>query len=281
MPVENPSPARNADYSAGTAVPTLTTVYALGSTGGFTAERRFEDISLNEQTAPIRVDVTGAVQIKFSASTLNDRLGEFITASDTYTNDSVTISCEDISGILVGDILTVGALSTLNSDFGTFISGYFGIAGGFESLYAEETSMTTISNEIFNAAAFKALISSDTSNNITHAGIKVLTGSITVSNVSKLIRYIVDGNVFNNRDPSGNDWGLVDKFQAGDLIWCASGITVTLNLGLNAENMLPVNTLAFSGAGSGGTSPFNWTASGAVGDLLSRTSHAPILFILV
>lgn len=282
MPAAEPNPARNADYSAGTAVPTATTVYALSSTGSFTAERQFEDVSLNVQTAPIRVDVTGAVQIKYSAATLNSQLGAYLTATDTYTNDSVTISCEDIDGIVAGDVLTVGALSTLNTDFAAFITAYFGIAGGFESIYNEEQSVNDISG-VFGASQFVSLVSSasDELNAVTHAGIKKLTGYITVSNVSQLIRYIVDGDVFNNRDPADpKDWGLVDKFQPGDLIWCQSGISVIYKLGLNAENMLPQNSVAYSGSGSGGTAPFDWSVSGTT-SLLTRTSHAPILFVLV
>ena len=280
----DPNPARNADYSAGTLIANGT-VYVLDSTGSFAAERQFADVSLNVQSAPVRVDITGAVQIKYSAAALNSQLGAYITASDTYTNDSVTISCEDLDGIVAGDVLSVGALSTLNTDFAQFITTYFGIAGGFESLYNEEQRVTDISGA-FGASQFVSLVSSasDDLDAVTHAGIKKLTGHITVSNVGQLIRYIVDGNIFNNRAPSGtaggaNDWGLAQKFQAGDLIWSYSGISVVYKLGINNENMLPQNSLALAANITGGTAPFNFVSSGTT-SLLTRTTQAPILFVL-
>ena len=75
-----------------------------------------------------------------------------------------------------------------------------------------------------------------------------MTGSITISNITKLLRYAVDSNCFGNRVPSGTDptdettnFGVNNGFLANDLIWVPAGITVTLKLAIDAESFNPIN----------------------------------------
>jgi hypothetical protein len=281
MPASEPSPARNADYSNVSTAIADVSLNALSGTGSFAVERQFADVSLNVQSAPVYIDATGAVQIKIPIAQLNNQL-TYQTATDNYAVDSVTISYEFISTITESNVLSVGRLSTLHSDFAGFMNTYFGVTGGFESLYAEEAFANDISNNTpFNKAAFVSLVTTPVAvNETTHAVTHALTGSVTVNNVSQLLRYIVDGDVFNNRDPADpKDWGLADKFQPGDLIWCPSGIAITLKLGLNPENMLPINTLTMASSSEGSAAPFATTAVGTT-SLLTRVANAPILFIL-
>lgn len=279
-----PSPAANSNYaSVSTAI--ATSVNALSGSGNFVAQKQFDDISLNVQSTPVYVDVTSAVQLRFPASLLNSQL-TYATGTDTYSTDSVTISAADLSNnVLSANVVSVGALSTLNSDFAAFVNVYFGITGGFESLYAEETFSTNTAAAPFNAAAFISLINSASGTlGAENAGTQVLTGSITINNIAQLLRYIIDGNIFANRTPSGltgseTDWGLKDKFQSGDLIWCPDGINVTMKLGLNPENMTPTNVIASVSTSGNVDTNFDYTTAGTT-QLLTRVANAPILFIL-
>jgi hypothetical protein len=76
---------------------------------------------------------------------------------------------------------------------------------------------------------------------------KIMTGSITISNITKLLRYAVDSNCFGNRVPSGTDptdetnFGVNNGFLANDLIWVPAGIEVTLKLAIDAESFNPIN----------------------------------------
>ncbi len=66
---------------------------------------------------------------------------------------------------------------------------------------------------------------------------------MTISNITQLLRYAVDTDVFGNRatgtsaDPSGNplNFGVGDGFMAGDLIFVRTGTKVTLDLDISPE----------------------------------------------
>jgi hypothetical protein len=280
----SPNPRNATNHASAAAAIADVSLNALSGTGSFAVETRFADISLNVQSATVYIDATGAVQIKLPVAYLNDQL-TYQTATDNYAVDSVTISAEYLSNIDVGQVLSVGRLSTLNSDFAAFVNTYFGVTGGFESLYAEEAFATAKAAESFGNVQFHSLITEpdEEADATTNAQTTPLTGTVSVSNVTQLLRYAIDGNIFNNRAPSGevggaNDWGLKDKFVAGDLIWCPSGIGVTMKLGLNPENMLPQNSLSMTLV-NGGAGNFTTSAVGTT-SLLTRVANAPILFIL-
>jgi hypothetical protein len=79
-----------------------------------------------------------------------------------------------------------------------------------------------------------------------------MTGSITISNITKLLRYAVDSNCFGNRVPDNTagtsgaagdaiNFGVNNGFLANDLIWVPTGIEVTLKLAIDAESFNPIN----------------------------------------
>jgi hypothetical protein len=79
-----------------------------------------------------------------------------------------------------------------------------------------------------------------------------MTGSITISNITKLLRYAVDSNCFGNRIPDNTagtsgaagdaiNFGVNNGFLANDLIWVPTGIEVTLKLAIDAESFNPIN----------------------------------------
>jgi len=270
-------------------------VYAFNATGGFTMERGFDTIKLAEQTAPVYVDVTDAVQIKMDVATFNAKLGLFDTITDSFANDSISLSAEELTEGVTADsqIISVGKYSTLYSDFQAYVAAYFGTTGGFSSLFvaASEFEIDPVEGQpsnVFNGASFIALLNASAPE-ATGKYINDLSGSITIANIAKLLKYSVDGNVFGNRDPETTNWGVENGFVDGDLIWVPAGTTITLKLAIDPEALNPLNNV---GAGFGSTTSLTQSTAFSTGDnftqtteanteLISRTVTAPLLIKLV
>ena len=261
-------------------------VYAFEATGGFTMERGFDTIKLAEQTAPVYVDVTDAVQIKMDVLTFNDKLGPFDSITDSFANDEISLSSEELTAGVTADsqIISVGKYSTLYSDFQSYVASYFGLAGGFSSLFtaASEFAIDRVDPQtanVFNAASFIALLTASAQDS-SGRYISDLSGSITISNITKLLKYSVDGNVFGNRNPEDKSWGVEDGFVAGDLIWVPSGTTITLKLAIDPEALAPLNNLSASQSTTVGEGIFTQTTE-ATTELITRVVTAPLLIKLV
>lgn len=266
-----------------------TSVYALAASGGFTMERRFADIEQYTPTAPVHIDVTDAIQIMMDVSTFNTKLGAFNSVTDTFANNSVSISsAELISGVTKGaQVFSVGKYQNMYSDFASYVSSYFGYVGGFSSLFTGASEFAIDTDNHFDGASFVRLLNAET---VDASGryISDLSGSITIGSITEILRYAVDANVFGNRDPSVNNWGIADKFQPGDLIWVPTGTTVTLKLGIDAESFLPINNVGPSYGQSTQLSQDttytngNFTSTTSANTtLISRTLTAPLLIKLV
>ena len=232
-----------------------TTVYAFAATDGFVMERQFADIALRTADAIARFDVINSVQVLVDASVLNAKLGTFDTVDDCFKNTddeettSIVFTSDNFRTALASDdgVISVGTLSTLYSDFKTYVGTYFGFNGGFETLFAAATEFTIDEDDKFEADSLVALIAGTAADDTTHPYTKIMTGSITISNITKLLRYAVDSNCFGNRVPSGTDpadetnFGVNHGFLANDLIWVPAGIEVTLKLAIDAESFTPIN----------------------------------------
>ena len=278
MSLPDPAHSRNdASHSGAYAE----SVYALNATGGFTMERGFDTIELATQTAPVHVDVTDAVQVTMAVATFSDKLGAFTTATDSFANDSITLSAAELkAGLTAASVISVGKYSTLYSDFQSYVAAYFGFNGGFESLFTAASEFAIDTNNSFAAASFIALLNGDST--VAAAGnyVNELTGSITIANIAQILKYAVDGNVFGNRDPATKNWGLGDKFVAGDLIWVPAGTQITLNLAIDSEALAPLNNLSAATSSSGSGTNFAQSTA-ATTTLITRVSHAPLLIKLV
>lgn len=283
MSLPDPTYARNDGAHTGAYA---TSVYALEATGGFTMERGFDDIKFRAADAPVHVDVTDSIQLTMDVATFNTKVGAFDAVSDTIANDEISISAAElIAGVTsASQIISVGKYATLYSDFQAYVATYFGFDGGFSSLFAAASEFHIDSDDHFDGASFIRLLNGESK---AAAGnyISDLTGSITISNVTKLLRYAIDANVFGNRDPATKNWGLSDKFVAGDLIWVPAGTTVTLKLAIDAESFAPLNNIGVSNTTSmtqstnvsTGLFQSNTTATTT---LISRTVTAPLLIKL-
>ena len=266
-------------------------VYVLEATGGFTMERGFDDIKLAEQTAPSYIDVTNSVQITLDVATFNTKLdlASFDTTTDAFGVDEVSLSAVELTAGLAASsqVLSVGKYQTLYSDFQAYVAAYFGLNGGFESLFTAASEFAIDTNNEFTAQSFIDLLTAS-AQDPSGRYINALEGSITVANISKLLKYSVDANVFGNRDPETKDWGVVDGFQAGDLIWVPDGTTITLRLAIDAESFAPLNNIgSTTGSNIAQTQSTSFEATNfsltteASTTLITRVAKAPLLIKLV
>jgi hypothetical protein len=268
-------------------------LYAIGATGGFTMERGYNTVRLAEQEAPILVDVINSVQVTMSVDVFNTALGEYDTVTDSYANDEITISAADFAdSIAVGNVISVGLYETLYTDFEAYVRAYFGNSGGFESLFtgASEFSAGVTEGEdadVFGAAEFVALLTGAEAEEEGGPYVSDLSGSITITNIAKLLKYVVDGNVFGNRDPAEQDYGLADKFLPGDLIWVPEGTTIVLKVAIDRESFAPLNNVGpttggiYLDAQTTNAGAVNYTSETvATTELITRTVTAPLLIKL-
>ena len=301
-------------------------VYALQGTGGFTTVQGFDTVHRLVETLIAQYDVTGAVEVLFDVRDFNRKLNIYKDASnidisagpvyydsvnDLLLTNSLTISATefkaDVAMTDVNRVISVGKYSTLYSDFAAYVAAYFGLpsattsatALGVATLFSAEYDLNP-NGGVFNTTTFKTLMAGATADG-SGAYISDLTGSITISNLTKLLRNAVDANPFGNRDPSAGttagdashraNYGVSDGFYANDLLFIPSaGITITLNLVIDTEGFpLPLNNMgpAFSAvtgatqnaafnAASTTTSTFTETST-ATTTLITRTLTAPLL----
>lgn len=304
-----------------------TTVYAYNASGGFQMERFF-DPSFREFDIIPRFDVTDSVQVLFDVAVLNAKLGLYKNATNdalvsssfekvedvfTAANGSeiseITITSTDFkSGLNVNgkQVISVGKFASLYSDFKKYVSSYFGFDGGYSSLFAAASEFNIDTKNVFNGASFVRLLNGE-SKNANGSYINDLSGNITISNITKLLRFAVDSNCFGNRTPGTSDasgyyvdgsgtaidpsynsnYGVEDGFMAGDLIWVPSGTTITLKLNIDSETFLPFNNVGPSFAATNYSQTTSYNAPNfsqtinATRNQIMKTVQAPLLIKLV
>jgi hypothetical protein len=304
-------------------------VYAFVATGGFQMERVFDPSFRDFTVVPI-FDTTDSVQIMFDVATFNAKLGlvknatndgivstTFDKVEDYFTNPDgternvITITSEDLrSGVNVNgkQVMSLGKYVTLYSDFTNYVTAYFGFDGGFSSLFTAASEFSIDTTNVFNAESFVRLLHGE-SKSATGCYINDLSGSITISNITELLRFAIDANCFGNRTPDtvdadGNaqfgtgsgtavdpyyksNYGMGDGFVAGDLIWVPTGTTITLNLVIDSESFAPMNNVGPAIADANYTQTTTYTGlnfsqtTNATTTLITRTVKAPLLIKLV
>jgi photosystem II stability/assembly factor-like uncharacterized protein len=232
--------------------------YAFNAQGGFKVSQTINQINLAAPDALAQYDISGSVQLRFSSRTLNKKLGIMKDTSninvvealydpqtDFLLTDSIKVcTCDFIDGINTGSVISVGQLQYLYSDFKYTVGAYFGDPNGFASLFSQVNEFDINNGGVFDASAFVQVINS-AQFNMTGSFISDLSGFVTISNINKTLQYALDGNVFENRFPSANklNYGVVDGFIAGDLIFIPEGFTITLSIDVQPETILPINNI--------------------------------------
>ena len=243
--------------------------YVIEATGGYRTTQNFDTVHRLPETAINQYDVTGSVEVLYDVRTFNTMIGinkdlsnVGVTSYNFYdmsTNmlhyDSLILTASQFVAGLgndVSNIISVGYYDSLYSDFAAYVEQYFGFQietglgnniYGTASLYQGLNTFNP-NDGIFDASAFLHII---TGVPVNEKGgfIDDLSGSITVSNITRLLRFACDANPFGNRDPvtgttasdpnNPSNYGVTDGFFADDMIFIPdNGIQITLNLAIQA-----------------------------------------------
>ena len=271
LPTPNPSP----DPLSG--VVTTDVVYAFTGVGTFVMEAGFKTVAVLDQDTLLTYDVTQALQINIPASMFNAKLG-ITSLSNSYDDiqqtfvvggavvDSITIAPDDFKAKLLSptQIVRAGAYLGMYAKFRTYVATYFGVPGGFASLFAGATLFDPVETStdaeniyaLFNPTAGAEMTietEPEGADLDTYTGnyTTAFTGEIVISNITKLLRYAVDSNVVGNRaspvigdgaaDDTANtsNFGVGDGFLPGDLIYVSPGTQITLDLDISPELYSP------------------------------------------
>lgn len=263
----------------------LTTVYAFDASGGYVMEAGFATVTTLPQSELPSYDVTNALQITIPVSVFNDKLvlssydeeTQTFAPSATFVDDSISLTAVEFQTALASSaqIVSTGAYTDMYANFKTYVTTYFGVPGGFASLFNQATLFDLTGTDedniydLFKPAAplLSATGETETGDDISGNYAKDLTGTITIGNITQLLRYAVDTNVFGNRDPAGTgsgdtanpgNFGVADGFRDGDLIYVKEGTQITLDVDISPELFSspfnnPNATEASTFAGIGGT----------------------------
>lgn len=247
MSNRNPVIARDASY--------VGLYYAFLATGGYQIEEGLKSITLLPQNQILRYETTDSLQVKFDVRTFNRAIGiikdasnqnildtSFNQITNTFPINGVTLTASQfVSGMTENQIISIGKLKYVYSDFITYANSYFGYPSGFSTLFTI-SSQIDINGGVFDASEFINVIHGTTLNQSTGEYIKDLSGSISLSYINDLLDSIVAFNTFNNRTYPINK---KDGFIEGDVIFIPNGITITLNLTI-IPNLIGLNTLGQS-----------------------------------
>lgn len=272
--------------------------YAFGASGGFNVLQGFDKIALRKPDLLSKYDVTDAIQLKFSTRTLNKKLSIikdasnqrtvqawFDPISDRLQVDNIKLcTCDLIDGINTDSILSIGKLENLYYDFRTCVLSYFGDPGGFASLFSGDQDFQA-NGGVFDASAFIQVVNSYQFN-MQGSYVSDLSGYATVSDINKLLEFVIDSNVFGNRNPGTRNWGIIDGFVAGDLVFIPTGFTISLSIDIESETFGPINNIGPQNLHAI-RNRLNWTR-GYVNRVttstltnITQTTTLPILLILV
>jgi len=214
-------------------------IYVIAGTGGYNSEQGASTVTMIPTNQINQFDVTNSVQVKFSRSTFNAKLGDFDLSVNTFVNDTISISASEfIAGITDASyVISVGRLKTMYNDFMMYVDEYFSYANGFSTVF-NISSTTSLNSGVFNADAFITLINGQALNPSTGEYIYDLSGTINISTINNILKYVIYSNTFGNREDGDPD--LIFRnygFVEGDIIYIPSGITITLTLNINANSI--------------------------------------------
>lgn len=244
----------------------------------------------------ISIKISGTTTYNLSLQTIFNGINTINIPSATITPATWTYVCWTISTTGVWKFYVNGALQqTIAANVKPFFAatnlfagsayGAAGFYGYFDEYryYERELSAAEITSQYnFYSLGGKALAND-------------LSGSITISNINRLLRNAVDANVFGNRTPNvstggaadpdvRSNYGVGDGFLDGDIIWVPAGTTIKLSVGIDSEFFLPINNVGpglssnfaateDAGFGSGDFSQ----VSSSTTTKISRTLKAPLM----
>lgn len=260
-------------------------LYTITGIGGFDISQNFPKITLASVTSITKYDVTNAVQVVIDVNVFNNKLGEYNSTTNRFQNDNITITAaeflQDVSS--ANQIVSVGYLSSIYSDFAVFTNNYFNYSSSLPSIFSS-TAPFSYNNGIFNSSAFINIINAHTPDS-SGGYIQALSGSITINNINQLIQYAHDSNIFGNRVYPPTSASISSGFKDSDLIFisptvtsAATGIRAYLNLNIDTS-LISYDNTSHSYSTTTGSGALT-TVSQAVINKINITRYVPLLLIL-
>jgi hypothetical protein len=209
--------------------------YAVPASGYFYAEEGLQTVVLTPKLQLVEYDLTNSLQLLFDVKVMNDLLGRYDISNNTFVDvSSITLNASTfVSNVSVNNIISLGNLTTMYSNYAFYVNDYFGYANGFNSMFSNNTYVITDESNSFTNIDFISLINQKTLN---ESGIYVndLSGSITISDVNSYLRDMVLSNAFQNRTGVTN---ISKGFLPNDLIYIPDGFQVQLNTVITNHNV--------------------------------------------
>jgi len=232
--------------------------YSLLADGGYSIQQTLPEIPISDDFY-----VSDALQIRIGADFLNSKVGitkdpvnenileiNYDISNNKYTdeNDTININAAELVNLITTtNIISMGSLSTLYSDFNYTVLEYFGAPYGFSSIFSGE-EYYNINNGVFDASALIHIING---NSFDFAGSYVsdLSGTVSLDHVTELINHAGLHDPFKNRQVNvtyTTEGGVTTRvadpmfsFKEGflekDLIYVQSGISIKLSVDVEAE----------------------------------------------
>lgn len=229
----------------------VTTSAAFDGSGGYVVDQSFPLYSTVDSI--LSHNLTEAVQLRYSTRDLNykigvvtDICGNYLTSrhssvdGDLIADDLVIETPDFLNNLTMANIIQVGQLSKLYSDFIYTLETYFGgtiTVGG---------QVFNINNGVFDKSALINICNGHNFN--VHGSIVTdLSGSSTLSNINNKLQKAISTNPFGNRTSTTR---IRDGFMDGDIILIPDGVTISLSIDINpgpgnttgVDNLLTVDS---------------------------------------
>lgn len=189
--------------------------YAFLASGSFFAEQGIHDVSMSAVPQVFQYNVTTALQVTFDVRYFNSKIGLYKDSSNNnmtegfsaldpsslrFPTDAIDIPASDfIAGMQSqNQVMSVGSLSGIYTNFNQFVTDFFGNRFGFETLF-DLSGQTNYNNGVFDASALINIINTQAFNANTHEYIRDLSGVIHLANINDSLNYVVYKNEFGNR----------------------------------------------------------------------------------
>jgi len=218
-------------------------IYAIQGIGGYSTTQGFNDIIIQSIQNILFTDVTNTLQVTIPYRYLNtllgfkyDSNGELIYNSfdgsffTDLSNDQIVLNATDFKTQInhSSNVVSIGKLSTIYSDFIKYVCDSLGYSTGFSSIFKQGTFQNT-----FDSQTFIEILNENT-----------LNGHIEINNITKTFEYLCHvSNVFENRIL--NETQISDGFLPGDIIYVPHGFNIKLLVEL--DSILPSQSVDLSG----------------------------------
>ncbi len=207
---------------------------AFDGEGGYLINQTFPFYSLVNEI--LTHNLTNALQLKYNLRDINYKIGvvtdkdgkhlvsNFDSTSGYLTTDKLEIDATDfLNNLTPSNIITIGALEPIYSDFIATIRRYFNgdiTVGG---------SFFNINNGVFDKGA---LINIANGHNFDVEGsiVSDISGVTSIKDINDKLQRAIAKNPFNNRDQTTR---IRDGFQEGDVVFIPEGLTIRLSIDIN------------------------------------------------